>query len=628
MQYPVLNPTESSRQTLEVFKGYNHNLRIGDGEFYDMENLTGAYYPVMAPREPRGVWDGGTPAGKLVGLIAKDALCYMEHTEEDDYFVMNGERTSITRLSSNVVSTDSIGNALHNAAESLFGAKETASDVQRQLVSMGSYVIILPDKKWINTVDPSKYGTIETRAYTALLASFTPCTLTGESIDATVSDTAPGDPANLDYWVDTSTTPHSLKQYSQTTGMWVSVATAYVKITGIGIGKAFEKYDGVTISGITAQGATALNGTTVIWDKGDDYIIVTGLLEQAVTQEMTVEKNDEGMITSIGNTISVQRTMPDMDFVVEAGNRLWGCKYGVNADGQVVNEIYCSKLGDFKNWNCFMGLSTDSWVGSVGTDGPFTGATTHLGYPVFFKENCLHKVYISPTGAHQIQDTACNGVQKGCGNSLAIVNSVLYYKSKNGIYAYDGSLPTCVSTPLGNVPYHNAVAGGVDDRYFVSMEDGEGGRHLFVYDTAKGLWHREAGFHALCLCSYGNELYAIDGDRDQLVTLLGSGTPMEDKVRWYAETGDMGLSDPDEKYISRLSVRLWLEPGTEVKISARYDHSGQWEQLCCLRGTSLRSVTVPIKPRRCDHLKLGFYGKGMAKIYAITKTIEQGSDVT
>ena len=73
-----------------------------------------------------------------------------------------------------------------------------------------------------------------------------------------------------------------------------------------------------------------------------------------------------------------------------------------------------------------MGISTDSWVGSVGTDGQFTGAITHLGYPLFFKETVLHKVYISQNGAHSIQDTACRGVQSGCGDSLAIVNEVLY----------------------------------------------------------------------------------------------------------------------------------------------------------------------------------------------------------
>ena len=50
-------------------------------------------------------------------------------------------------------------------------------------------------------------------------------------------------------------------------------------------------------------------------------------------------------------------------------------------------------LGDFRNWQCFMGLSTDSYYGNLGTDGKFTGAITHMGYPLFFKENCLHKVY-------------------------------------------------------------------------------------------------------------------------------------------------------------------------------------------------------------------------------------------
>ena len=32
-----------------------------------------------------------------------------------------------------------------------------------------------------------------------------------------------------------------------------------------------------------------------------------------------------------------------MDYVVQSGNRLWGCKYGM-ADGRAVNEIYASKF--------------------------------------------------------------------------------------------------------------------------------------------------------------------------------------------------------------------------------------------------------------------------------------------
>ena len=45
-----------------------------------------------------------------------------------------------------------------------------------------------------------------------------------------------------------------------------------------------------------------------------------------------------------------------------------------------------------------------------------------------------------------------------------------------------------------------------------------------------------------------------------------------------------------------------------------------------MTGTSLRSFSVPIRPKRCDHMKLKIVGKGDAKIYSITKTIEQGSE--
>ena len=175
--------------------------------------------------------------------------------------------------------------------------------------------------------------------------------------------------------------------------------------------------------------------------------------------------------------------MPLLDFVIESGNRLWGCRYGENANGDVVNEIYASKLGDFKNWNCFMGISTDSYVASCGTDGQWTGAITHLGYPIFFKENYLHKVYGNYPSNYQIQTTECRGVQKGCGKSLAIVNEKLFYKSINGICVYDGSLPSEISQAFGDIRYSEAVGGSHNNKYYVSMKSEEDNKYyLFVFD--------------------------------------------------------------------------------------------------------------------------------------------------
>jgi hypothetical protein len=44
-------------------------------------------------------------------------------------------------------------------------------------------------------------------------------------------------------------------------------------------------------------------------------------------------------------------------------------------------------------------------------------------------------------------------------------------------------------------------------------------------------------------------------------------------------------------------------------------------------GVSLQSFAVPIRPQRCDHLRLKIMGEGDAKIYSICKTIEWGSDM-
>jgi hypothetical protein len=315
-----------------------------------------------------------------------------------------------------------------------------------------------------------------------------------------------------------------------------------------------------------------------------------------------------------------------MNYIIESDNRLWGCYYGIAANGEVVNEIYASKLGDFKNWSCFMGLSTDSYTASCGTDGQFTGAITHLGYPLFFKENCVHKVYGNYPANFQIQTTACRGVQKDCEKSLAIVNETLFYKARSGVCAYDGSLPTEVSYALGNEAYNMAVGGAHGNKYYISMADNLGVYHLFVFDTAKGMWHKEDNLQVDAFCSCRGEMYAISGGK--IITMLGSGNSDTDPVEWMAETGEIGISSPDMKYIARINVRLSMDVGSEVRIYAQYDFSDAWEYVCTLRDMNLRSFSIPIRPKRCDHMKLRIEGEGTAKIYSITKTIEQGSELS
>jgi hypothetical protein len=275
----------------------------------------------------------------------------------------------------------------------------------------------------------------------------------------------------------------------------------------------------------------------------------------------------------------------------------------------------------------FLGTAQDSYYASVGTDGQFTGAISYLGQPLFFKENCLHMVYGRYPAEYQIQDTACRGVQKGSEKSLAMVNEVLYYKSRTGVCAYNGSLPAEISANFGEIAYSNAVACGHKNKYYISMLDATSNEYvIFVYDTEKGLWHKEDNKQIIDFCSVNDELYYTDGSNN-IFTMFGSGAADTSPIDWMAETGTIGCSAIDKKYISRLSVRLSMEVGTRVFIFIEYDSSGTWEAVATLAGYNLRTFTVPIRPKRCDHLRLKIVGKGNAKIYSISKTLEQGSDI-
>lgn len=596
MQLPTLNELATSRDMVDVFGGYNHNLRIGSNEFYDMKNLSSAHYPTLSPRQQRGKFVIPHPP---LGLIEKDALCYVTLVGNELYFVMNGEEYNL-------------------------GLTNIAANVERTLTSMGAYVIIMPDKKYFNTVDTNDKGNIEAE-YTSVegdTVKFSLCKMDGTEyeIDITSADEPEGtddNPLPNGYtWLDTSGDTPSLKQYSSTSGMWSSVATTYIKISATGIGKKFEEYDGIKLSGITVESlAEDYNDKThIIYSKDDDYIVVIGLLNDpnGYTQE---------------EQITVERLMPETDFLIESNNRLWGCRYGQNRDGEIVNEIYACKQGDFKNWNCFLGISTDSYYASVGTDGQFTGAISYLGQPTFFKENCIHTVYGNYPASYQIQDIACRGVQKGSEKSLAMVNEVLYYKSRTGICAYSGSLPAEISEVLGEKSYYGAVATSHKNKYYISMICKSSNEYeFFVYDTTKGLWHKEDDLRAIQFCPVDEEIYYIDGEENTVKTIFGSGIRDTKPIEWMAETGIFGLSSPDKKYISRLNVRLMMDIGAQVVFSIQYDSTGEWEKVCALTGHSLRTFTLPIRPKRCDHFRLRIEGTGNVKIFSISKITEDGSD--
>ena len=192
-------------------------------------------------------------------------------------------------------------------------------------------------------------------------------------------------------------------------------------------------------------------------------------------------------------------------------------------------------------------------------------------------------------------------------------------------------MPTEISKAFGDIKYSDAVGGDLDNKYYVSMKDQDDVYHLFVYDTLKGMWHKEDDTKVNEFCRCRHDLYYIDGSKIKAINNYGSFTEQKisenpNKVEWYIESGIIGMELLDKKYVSRILVRMSLAMGSIVRFFIQYDSQGGYEHVGTMSGHSLRTFTVPILPKRCDHFRIKIEGVGDAKIYSVSKTLERGSD--
>lgn len=568
VKLPALGSVITRTSGVNAFSGLNHNLRIMDSEFYDMKNMSSALLPVMSSREKRRKLRSLSSPN---GLFAHEKLCWVDGGS----FYYDGV------------------------------VKGAVTDSEKRFVRMGAYVLIWPDKKYYNT-HTGEFGSLEAQYTSSSAVSCVLCRIDGQPYsDYTVSATAPESPQSGAYWLDISVSPNVLKQYANS--MWQSIPTVYTRISATGIGTQFSKHDGVSISGMSNSG---LNGNFYLVDADENSIIVVALITAPVQQM---------------EAVTVQRKVPDMDFVCEHGNRLWGCS-------SAKHEIYASALGDPKNWNQFMGLSSDSYAVTVGTTGAFTGACSHLGYVLFWKEDCVHQILGTKPSNFQLDTTTCRGVAAGSEKSLGRVNETLYYMSTQDVCAFNSALPSGISNALGTERFTEGIGGVLGSRYYLSVKDKGGDRHLYVYDTKLGVWVREDDVNTLAFAALGNDLYMLDADGG-LWSMTGSGTydgsgaQDEEDVSWMLETGDIGLDTPANQYVSAIQLHAECEANHRINVAIQHNGNGQWEQVYSTTPSTRRSMVIPIIPQRARLIRLRITGEGRFRLYSLTMRIETGSDV-
>lgn len=447
----------------------------------------------------------------------------------------------------------------------------TVQNSKKQFVHMGAYTVIFPDKVMLNT-HTGELTNMENTVTVAGTITYTPCDKMGDSAE------------------------------------WTSAV--YVKMTATGIGKGFKSKDVVTISNSQVEG---LNGDMQLDTVTDNEIILLG----TITAASVVQPGG----------LKMERLVPDMDYVTECNNRLWGCS-------SEKHEVYACKLGDPTNWRNYQSLASDAYTLTVGSYGDFTGARSHLGYVLFFKEHMIHKLYGDRPSNYQLTDTNARGVQKGSADSLCAMNETLYYHSPDGMAEYQGALPSDAGSALGNVSYHNVRAGSAKGRMWACMEEEDGTHALFTLDGKTGLWHKEDDTNVVQFANVENMLYMVT-DKNELWCLTGRGDPMyeddtavwEKRQQYMVETGEMEMADLYRKRLQKIQLRLEVDTEGSCDVDMQYD-GGSWQTVYRVEaGKDKKALALPIVPRRCDRMKIRIKGYGIMRLYNLNLITTGGSDI-
>ena len=566
MKLPAMVYSDGIRKHKQVkFGGLNHARGAEDGELYDMRNLCSDDYPVLSVRPKRHL------IGKVEkpnGLFYWKGLMWVDGT--DLYFE---------------------GKVVGQVADSkkTFGA-------------LGPYIVILPDKVCYNVTN----GTVRNKDAVWKKSSDMRVRIlnTGKRFFDDEDYVNAFNPSVFAVCMNQMTHDPNAENIAPDFSKYFSVGDSVT---------LYSSEDDDT--GITREIKDITRTVEEYYPSSDQYYCFVSRIifeEGALTEVREIN----------GGVAAIRREAPDLKYLCEDGNRLWGC---------TGDAIHASKLGDPFNWNVFDLLETDSWALTPASSGEFTGCINYQGYPTFFKEDRLYKVYGQLPSTFSVVDSPCLGVAAGCSDTLALAWGSLFYLGTNGPMIYTGSLPRPVGQELGNTRFIGGSAGSDGLKYYASLVDPAGGCKLYVYDVQRGLWHIEDELDAVHLCWVEGDLYCMDANG--CIWILGAAKAVpedaaeEEAVNWVAEFSDFTHDDPNHKGVSKLQLRLGLEKGSCMTVKIQFDSDGVWRTVRTLTGDgSKRSFYLPIVPRRCDHYRLRLEGTGRASVYSLVRESYSGSE--
>ena len=233
---PIRSIGNKTEQAVGEWNGLDERLVIDTNAFHATKNMSTRFFPAASTRLPRG--NAQQTITKPNGLYWKNHLFYISGTQ--CYY----DGSAVSGM--------------------------TVTDGAKQIVGMGAYICVFPDKVILNTAN----GEVS-------------------HIDATYTQSSSINFAEL------------------------SQDSSFCKITASGIQNTFKQYDGVTFSGVNDKAfqVDGADATKVVNEIGTNYIVVPAVIQNAWTGAVTMEASS-GSTKISGTGINSNFTSNDVIKVI------------------------------------------------------------------------------------------------------------------------------------------------------------------------------------------------------------------------------------------------------------------------------------------------------------------------
>lgn len=288
-----------------------------------------------------------------------------------------------------------------------------------------------------------------------------------------------------------------------------------------------------------------------------------------------------------------------------------------------------------------------AWVSSLQSSdhsysGEVTGIVAFGSRVVVFKADAMYEIANTknPFRVIDVFNTGCID-----GRSAKVVGGNLFFASEDGVYAYTGGKPECISRKLDIKRITSAVSGTDGKKYYLSCryinKKDTDTSVLFVYDTENGIWTKQDYKGDIIGMAYvDGHLYGIVNNSTSIAPgnadIVELNTENYEGQKWFAET-DILMNDTAGNYtiapkrINKIAMLVEMNPGSTLEISvigADEDYEDGDVAKKSYVNESDEVKTVPIRlniKKKADYgLRVRVSGEGFSKVYSMEITYTDG----